>query len=125
MESRCAYSAVFKARPRSNATILRPAEVSCLAKIPPTAPTPTMQTSAIDPFMTRPASSANPAGNWREIDHLIDISFGITPLLARKTDQFPADHISVAAVAGLTENALQYVSADQLEELPTIAQLGY
>jgi len=38
MESRCAYSAVFNAGPRSKATTLRPAEVSCLAKMPPTAP---------------------------------------------------------------------------------------
>ena len=64
-------------------------------------------------------------GDWREIDHFIDVSFGITPLLPRKADQFPADHISVAAIARLTENALQHVGAKQLKERLAVAQLGY
>src|SRR5271155_2311690 len=101
----------------------RPSSVSSLARIDPVHPRPMMTTSragslctilrlALDPF--RAAFKAD--RRQRETLIVFVDPFPVVVTRAGKSDHAPADHVLVAAVDGIGEEALLHVLHDLLEK---------
>src|SRR3954454_1218710 len=84
--------------------------------MPPTAPTPTRQTSAVvSPTLFLLFLRVD--GDGSTVDWAVDVGIGISVLLSGEIHDAPPGEIAVAAVVRLAENALEHMTANRLEKI--------